>query len=83
MLYFSKIKILVIYVIVFILSYFALTNFLNSQFKISNKKVNLGLDLQGGSYLLLEVDSTPIIKEKIQIKCRILRSFSWQSGGFN
>ncbi len=75
MLYFSKIKILVIYVIVFILSYFALTNFLNSQFKISNKKVNLGLDLQGGSYLLLEVDSTPIIKEKIQNKFFLLKKY--------
>ena len=33
-----------------------------------NKKVNLGLDLQGGSYLLLEIDSDPLIKEKIQSK---------------
>ncbi len=30
--------------------------------------MNLGLDLQGGSYLLLEIDSDPLIKEKIQSK---------------
>jgi len=32
------------------------------------KKINLGLDLQGGSYLLLEVDSSPIIKQNLQEK---------------
>ena len=38
-----------------------------------SKKVNLGLDLQGGSYLLLEVDSTPIIKQNLQNKLINLR----------
>ena len=33
---------------------------------LSDKKVNLGLDLQGGSYLLLEINSDPLVKEKIQ-----------------
>ncbi len=33
-----------------------------------NKKVNLGLDLQGGSYLLLEINSDALVKEKIQSK---------------
>ena len=28
------------------------------------KKVNLGLDLQGGSYLLLEINSDSLVKEK-------------------
>ena len=32
------------------------------------KKVNLGLDLQGGSYLLLEINSDNLVKEKIQSK---------------
>ena len=36
----------------------ALPNFL------SKKQVNLGLDLQGGSHLLLEVDTQAVIKEK-------------------
>ena len=33
-----------------------------------SKKVNLGLDLQGGSYLLLEVDSKPVIDQNLQQK---------------
>ena len=33
-----------------------------------SKKVNLGLDLQGGSYLLLEVDSQPVINRELQSK---------------
>ena len=31
-----------------------------------DNKINLGLDLQGGSYLLLEVDSTILIKEELE-----------------
>ena len=31
---------------------------------ISKKQVNLGLDLQGGSHLLLEVDTKSVLKEK-------------------
>ena len=38
-----------------------------------SKKVNLGLDLQGGSYLLLEVDSQPVVKQKLQNKLISLR----------
>ena len=33
-----------------------------------DKKVNLGLDLQGGSYLLLEINSDALVEEKIQSK---------------
>ena len=29
-------------------------------------KINLGLDLQGGSYLLLEVESSVLIKEELE-----------------
>ena len=36
--------------------------------KILDKKVNLGLDLQGGSYLLLEINSDSLVEEKIQSK---------------
>ena len=56
MLNFSKIKILTIYLILLILSSFSLLNLQNENFSIVEKKVNLGLDLQGGSYLLLEID---------------------------
>ena len=31
---------------------------------LSQKQVNLGLDLQGGSHLLLEVDTKSVLKEK-------------------
>ena len=33
-----------------------------------DKQVNLGLDLQGGSYLLLEINSDSLVEEKIQSK---------------
>ena len=69
MLYFSKFKLITIYLIIIIISLFFFTNFIdkNNNFFLS-KKVNLGLDLQGGSYLLLEVDSAPVIKQNLQNK---------------
>ena len=39
------------------------------------KKVNLGLDLQGGSYLLLEIDTKPLLKERLQEKIIPLKKF--------
>ncbi len=74
MLYFSKIKIAIIYSIVIIFSLFTFLNFINKDDNfLLSKNVNLGLDLQGGSYLLLEVDSSPVIKEKLQDKLLLLR----------
>ena len=73
MLYFSKLKVIFIYILIILLSYFSISNFLSQNYKFSNKKINLGLDLQGGSYLLLEVDSNPVIKEKLQNKLISLR----------
>ena len=76
MLYFSKLKLFIIYFTIVILSLFSLFNFLNlNENPISSKKVNLGLDLQGGSYLLLEVDSQPIINQNLQQKLLNLRKF--------
>ena len=43
-------------------------NFIDLNKIFFNKKVNLGLDLQGGSYLLLEVDSSSIEKRRLQSK---------------
>ncbi len=68
MLNFSKINIFIIYLILLVISFFALLNFQDQNSSVIDKKVNLGLDLQGGSYLLLEIDSKPLIKEKIQSK---------------
>ena len=50
------------------IGFFSTLNFQNSTNSFINKKVNLGLDLQGGSYLLLEINSDPLVKEKIQSK---------------
>ena len=76
MLYFSKLRIVIIFIVSLVLSYFAFSNFINSDNKILSKKINLGLDLQGGSYLLLEVDNRPIINQKLQSKLLEIRKFS-------
>ena len=68
MLNFSKIKVFTIYLILILVSSFASLNLLDNQNSFIDKKVNLGLDLQGGSYLLLEIDTTSLIKERIQDK---------------
>ncbi|MDC0409619.1 protein translocase subunit SecD [Pelagibacteraceae bacterium] len=68
MLNFSKINVLIIYFLFFIISIFSLLNFQNKDNQIIEKKINLGLDLQGGSYLLLEINSDNLIEEKIQSK---------------
>jgi len=68
-LYFSKTKLFFIYLIIIVLFFFSSLNFFdNNNNFTSSKKVNLGLDLQGGSYLLLEVDSNPIINQNLQQK---------------
>jgi len=73
-LYFSKLKLVIIYFIIVFLSLFSFANFLESKDDhFFLKKLNLGLDLQGGSYLLLEVDTQPVIKQKLQNKLISLR----------
>jgi len=39
------------------------------------KKINLGLDLQGGSYLLLEIDNEPVIEQKLQNLTSTIRNY--------
>ena len=74
MLYFSRYKIFLIYLIILILSFFSIGNFVDiNKSSFLSKKVNLGLDLQGGSYLLLEVDSNPLIDQRLQQKVFNLR----------
>ena len=68
MLNFSKVNIILIYLVFFLVSIFSILNFQNKDNLIIDKKVNLGLDLQGGSYLLLEINSDSLVKEKIQSK---------------
>ena len=76
MLYFSKIKLFIIYFIIVILSFFSFINFVdNKENFILSKKVKLGLDLQGGSYLLLQVDTNPIVTQYLQQKLIALSKF--------
>jgi protein-export membrane protein SecD len=65
---FSKINIFSIYIIFFCITIFSFLNFQIDNDKLIDKKINLGLDLQGGSYLLLEINSDNLINEKIQGK---------------
>ena len=66
MLYFSKLRIFFISLISLFFILIASSNFLNFSNNLFDKKINLGLDLQGGSYLLLEIDNTPVIEQKLQ-----------------
>ena len=66
MLYFSKLRIIFVTLISLIFILFASSNFFKFSNELLNKKINLGLDLQGGSYLLLEVDNRPLIEQKLQ-----------------
>lgn len=75
MLYFSKLKVIFIYSLIIFLSYFSFSNFLSQNYKLFDNKINLGLDLQGGSYLLLEIDSNPIVLQKLQNKFSDLKKF--------
>ncbi len=75
MLNFSKIKIFSIYFIFIVISFFSLLNIPSLDKVFFDKKVNLGLDLQGGSYLLLEIDTSPLIKERIQDKVIKIKQF--------
>ena len=51
------------------------SNFLDLDFIEKQKRINLGLDLQGGSYLLLELDNTPVIQQKLQSKLLEIKDF--------
>ncbi len=75
MLYFSKIRILLISIFTLIFVYFTLSNFIKTENNWFDKKINLGLDLQGGSYLLLEIDNKPVIIQTLQNKLATLRKF--------
>ena len=66
MLYFSKLKIISVIIFTILLSYFTVSNFFKFDDSFFNRNINLGLDLQGGSYLLLEIDNTPVIEQKLQ-----------------
>ena len=66
MLYFSKLRIISIFLLSLFFILFASSNLFKFTNNLLDRKINLGLDLQGGSYLLLEIDNTPVIEQKLQ-----------------
>ena len=75
MLYFSKLRILFITLFSLLFILIASSNLFKVDDGFFDKKINLGLDLQGGSYLLLEIDSNPIVLQKLQNKFSDLKKF--------
>ena len=75
MLYFSKLRIISVLLLTLIFSYFTLSNFTKLDDEFFSKNINLGLDLQGGSYLLLEIDNEPVITQKLQSKVLELKKY--------
>jgi len=65
-LYFSKLRIISIFLLSLFFILFASSNLFKFSNNLLDRKINLGLDLQGGSYLLLEIDNTPVIEQKLQ-----------------
>ena len=68
MLYFSKLRVIFVLIFSVILSYIAFSNFIKLDDNFFSKNIKLGLDLQGGSYLLLQVDTNPIVTQYLQQK---------------
>ena len=71
MLYFTRWKATAIMLTAFVVCLFAVPNFLPEKMvqswpKWAQRHVVLGLDLQGGSHILLEVDSAAVRKEKLE-----------------
>ena len=75
MLYFSKLKITFITLISLFFILIASSNLFKFENILLKKNINLGLDLQGGSYLLLEIDNKPVINQKLQNLTITLRSY--------
>ena len=75
MLYFSKFRIVLISLLSLIFILIASSNFFKFDDSFFDKKINLGLDLQGGSYLLLEIDNSPVIEQKLQNLTIIIKNF--------
>ena len=75
MLYFSKLRITLITSISLIFIIIATSNFFKFEDFFFDKKINLGLDLQGGSYLLLEIDNEPIEIQKLQNSTTTIRNY--------
>ena len=74
MLYFSKLRITFVSLICLFFIFITSFNFIKFDNDLLKKKINLGLDLQGGSYLLLEIDNSPVIEQRLQNLTSIIRN---------
>jgi len=74
-LYFSKLRIALVTLVTLFFVVIASSNFQDTESSIISKKINLGLDLQGGSYLLLEIDNGPVEVQKLQNTTTVVRNF--------
>jgi len=74
-LYFSKLRITIVTLTTLLFVTIASSNFFKPESYFLDKKINLGLDLQGGSYLLLEIDNGPIETLKLQNTTTIIRNY--------
>ena len=75
MLYFSKLRIFFISIVSLFFILIASSNLFKFDNTLLSKRINLGLDLQGGSYLLLEIDNNPVIEQKLQNLTITLRNY--------
>ncbi len=89
MLYFAPWKVTVVVVTCVAGLLFAMPNFLSRDFLsgmpgwIPNRQINLGLDLQGGSHLLLEVETKAIVEERLEdLEARVRTSFRGKRIGY-
>ena len=76
----SKIRVSFVLLLVFLGIAYAIPNFINTSVKdnslyfLPGKSINLGLDLKGGSYLLLQADMDIVFSEKLEILLSDVRS---------
>ena len=80
MLYFSKLRIIFISLVCLFFIFITSNNILDNNNKFIDKKINLGLDLQGGSYLLLEIDNSPVVEQKLQNTSTLIRAYFKEKG---
>jgi len=74
-LYFSKLRITLVSLVTIFFIFITSSNFLDLENSLISKRINLGLDLQGGSYLLLEIDNEPVEIQKLQNTATVIRNF--------
>ena len=76
----SKTRLMLIVASVFLGIIYAIPNFFNTSKQdqslnfLPGKKINLGLDLKGGSYLLLKADMDVVFAEKLESLLSDIRS---------